>query len=386
MRGSPAGAAAIDGVAGQGKTARRNGETAKQRGDVHLRCRVTEASLGRVLRIRSSSAKSVSAQRRRANPQPYLRARPAGCSQRLTPGPPPHAKQRFLAVWSSSATLKSSAHCPLAAMSAAECSFTGNSDLFGLGVRIGLYGQWIATLLITVFDAANESPFRLLNLIVQTSIFLGLCTESGERHNAVASVITQLLLCGSLSSVTGDGIVHFGRTSGVLRLFFYLALSAYGVWFWFNGIDEMESECQGRDIAFFGPSTINGWFRSLGKAASVAGLVACVALLGFCAFQMIRRFKGGLKQGFTRPSGRRPQVEISLMLASMGLIGLSIATVEYLIRENDIKGVGAQDIGTVAQLIPLLAGALACFLALWKVVTHRLFLRKRCWLLFGWHL
>lgn len=271
-------------------------------------------------------------------------------------------------------------------MSAAECSFVGNPDLFGLGVRIGVYGQWVATLLITVFDPANESPFRLLNLIVQTSIFLGLCTESGERHNAVAAVITQLLLCGSLSSVTGDGISHFGHVSGILRLMFYLALSGFGAWFWFVGIDVMRSECGGRDIVFFGPSTINGWFRSFGKALSVAGLVACVALAAFSIFKMIHRFKDGLRAGFARPSGRRPQVEISLMLASMGLIGLSIATVEYLIRENDIQGVGAKDIGSVAQLIPLIAGVLACFLALWKVVAHRLFLRRRCWLLFGWHL
>ncbi|POR34904.1 Uncharacterized protein TPAR_04909 [Tolypocladium paradoxum] len=271
-------------------------------------------------------------------------------------------------------------------MAAAECSFQGNSDLFGLGVRIGVYGQWVATLLVTVFDAANESPFRLLNLIVQTSIFLGLCTESGERHNAIGSVITQLLLCGSLSSVTGDGISHFGHMSGILRLIFYTAFSGYGLFFWFRGIDEMKSECGGRDIVFFGPSTINGWFRSLGKAASVAGLVACVALAAFSVYKMIHRFRDGLRAGFARPSGRRPQVEISLMLASMGLIGLSIATVEYLIRENDIQGVGSQDIGSVAQLIPLLAGVLACFLALWKVLAHRLFLRKRCWMLFGWHL
>ncbi|KND93070.1 hypothetical protein TOPH_02090 [Tolypocladium ophioglossoides CBS 100239] len=271
-------------------------------------------------------------------------------------------------------------------MSAAECSFVGNSDLFGFGVRIGVYGQWIATLLITVFDPANESPFRLLNLIVQISIFLGLCTESGERHNAIASVITQLLMCGSLSSVTGDGISHFGHMSGILRLIFYTAFSAYGIFFWFNGIDVMKSECGGRDVVFFGPSTINGWFRSLGKVVSVAGLVACVALAAFSVYKMMRRFRGGIRAGFARQSGRRPQVEISLMLASMGLIGLSIVTVEYLIRENDIEGVGAQDVGSVAQLIPLLAGVLACFLSLWKVLAHGLIFRRRCWLLFGWHL
>lgn len=96
----------------------------------------------------------------------------------------------------------------------------GNPDLYGLGVRVGLYAQWTATLVTTVLDPANEAALRLLNLVVQTAVFLGLCTESGRHASAVGSLITQLLLCGSLSSITGDGVVHFGHASGFLRLVF----------------------------------------------------------------------------------------------------------------------------------------------------------------------
>ncbi|PHH88818.1 hypothetical protein CDD83_6999 [Cordyceps sp. RAO-2017] len=262
---------------------------------------------------------------------------------------------------------------------------TGNSDLYGLGVRIGVYAQWVATLLTTVFEPSNESPLRLLNLIVQTAIFLGLCTESGHRASAVGSLITQFLLCGSLSSVTGDGISHLGHASGILRALFYTAFSAYGIWFWFVGFDEMlRPGCP--EIAFFGPSLITGWFRSLGRVVSVLGLVVCVLLLAFSLYISVRRFRPGLRAGFTRPSGRRPRVEITLMLLSMALLGLSVATIEYLIQVNNIQGVGAAKIGTVAQLIPLLAGTLACFLSVWKIVFSNLLFQKRCWFLLGWHL
>ncbi|KJZ72427.1 hypothetical protein HIM_08230 [Hirsutella minnesotensis 3608] len=261
----------------------------------------------------------------------------------------------------------------------------GNSDLYGLGVRIGVYAQWVATLLTTIFEPANESALRLLNLIVQMAIFIGLCSESSRRSSAVGSVITLFLLCGSLSSVTGDGVSSFGHASGLLRVVFYMALSAYGIWFWFAGVQEMlRPGCP--EVAFFGPSSITGWFRTLGKALSVAGLIACVALAVYCVYAVVRRFRGGLDAGFSRPSGQRPRVELMLVLTSAGLLSLSVATVEYLIQVNNIQGVGADKIGSVAQLIPLLAGTLACFLSLWKILTHGLLFRKRCLFLFGRHL
>ncbi|UNI17411.1 hypothetical protein JDV02_003753 [Purpureocillium takamizusanense] len=270
-----------------------------------------------------------------------------------------------------------------------ECAFDGNTDLYGLGVRLGVYGQWIATLITTVLDPDNEAAFRLLNLIVQASIFLGLCTESSRPVTAspvaAGSVITQFLLCGSLSSVTGDGISHFGHASGILRTLFYTAFSAYGVWFWFVGVDAMES-CAGRSVAFFGPSSVTGWFRSLGKALSVMGLVGCLGLAAFSIHAARRRFRSGFRQGFARQGKWYPQVELSLVAASMGLIALSITVVEYLITQNRVGAVGADRIDSVAQLIPFLAGAVACFLSLWKVMTKGLLFKRRCWLLFGWHL
>ncbi|KYK54771.1 hypothetical protein DCS_06731 [Drechmeria coniospora] len=280
---------------------------------------------------------------------------------------------------------------------ATDCTLKGNADLYGFGVRLGVYGQWIATLLTTVFDPVNEAPFRLLNLIIQASIFVGLCNESRMRPradltasgeaNAVGAVVVQFLLCGSLSSVTGDGISHFDHISGILRLVLHLALSAYGVWFWFRGVDVMTvPACVDGEVAFFGPSSLTGWFRWLGKTLSVGGVVACVGLAAFSVHRLIRRFGSGIRAGFRRPTGRRPQVEVSLLLLSMGLIALSISTVEYLIATNDIQGVGKSDIGSVAQLIPLLAGAVACFLSLWKLLARGLLWRKRCWLLLGRHL
>lgn len=104
----------------------------------------------------------------------------------------------------------------------------GNSDLYGVGVRVGLYTEWVTTLLATLFDPKTESSYRIANLVLQCSIFLGLCTQSKPGDPVIGAVITQYLLFGSLSSLTGDGISHFSHFSGVFRLLFYLAVSLYG--------------------------------------------------------------------------------------------------------------------------------------------------------------
>ncbi|RFU75999.1 hypothetical protein TARUN_6243 [Trichoderma arundinaceum] len=261
----------------------------------------------------------------------------------------------------------------------------GNSDLYGVGVRVGLYAQWVATLLTTLFEPKTESTYRIANLIIQWSVFLGLCTQSNPGDSLVGAVITQYLLFGSLSSLTGDGISHFSHFSGIFRIVFYTAVSAYGCWFWFKGIDEMDQPgCP--DIAFFGETTIHGWFRTLGKVVSAVGIVLCFFFIGFSVYATTLRFSNGFRNGFKRKEKARPRVELALLVISMALIGISIYLVEHLIVVNDIQGVGIDDIGSVGQLIPLLAGGLGCALSLWKVVVHRLFMKKRCWFLFGYHL
>ncbi|KAM0255008.1 hypothetical protein ACHAQJ_006236 [Trichoderma viride] len=269
-------------------------------------------------------------------------------------------------------------------MATSQCP-DGNSDLYGVGVRVGLYAQWVATLLVTVFDPKTESTYRIANLIIQWSIFLGLCTQSSSGDPVVGAVITQYLLFGSLSSVTGNGISHFSHFSGIFRIVFYTAVSAYGCWFWYTGIDVMASPgCP--DIAFFGHVTIHGWFRTLGKVVSVLGLILCVFFVCFSILATMRRFSKGFREGFKPKQKVRPRVELVLVALSMGLIGISIYLVEHLIMVNDIQGVSIKEIGTVGQLIPLLAGGLGCALSIWRVLVHRQFMKKRCWFLFGRHL
>ncbi|XWW99427.1 hypothetical protein V2A60_007437 [Cordyceps javanica] len=282
-----------------------------------------------------------------------------------------------------------------------SCGYDGNSDLYGVGVRVGLYAQWVATLLSTVFVPRSEAGLRTTNLIIQLAVFIGLCTESTRETTTTsagphpsAAVITQFLLCGSLSSVTGDGVSHLRSLSGVARLFFYTAFSAYGCWFWFTGVDVMRagdgSGCQ--EVAFFGRTTFDGWFRVLGKVVSVLGLVTCVVLVGYWVYLVVTRFRSGFESGLAanahlyEDKNGRPRIELALLALSAGLLVLSAMAVEYLIRENGVQKVGGADLDSVGQLIPLIAGCMGAALVVWRIVVHGLFMKKRCLFLFGFHL
>ena len=261
----------------------------------------------------------------------------------------------------------------------------GNNDIYGIGVRIGLYSQWLATLLITLFNAEEEETVRIVNLTVNISIFLGIAVISASELNPVEPVIVLFLMCGSLSSLTGNNMYNFSHVGGVLRVLFYTALSAYGVWYWFRGLDKMIAAADGCEvIGFFGRSRIDGWFRSLGKAVSIFGLILSVFLIGVSARAVWKRFKKRFELAMARPRKQRQEVEIVYLVLSVGLIVFSICVVEYLIRVNHVTGLGTFD--AVGQLIPFLIGILECTSIFWKILIKGLFFKRKCWFLFGKHL
>jgi hypothetical protein len=266
------------------------------------------------------------------------------------------------------------------------CGFVGNSDIYGIGVRYGFYLQWFATLLITIFSPSEEETVRIVNLTIQTSIFLGIAVQSSSETNPVEPIIVLFLMCGSLSSLTFKGMGNWKHVSGVFRTLFYAALSAYGIWFWWVGLDKMMTAAGDScvAIAFFGRAKVDGRFRTFGKVISIIGLVLSVFLIGVCVNSLWKRFRDRFDHAMKRPRKQRPQVEIVLLLLSAGLIAFSIAVVEYLIRANGITGL--QHIDAVGQLIPFLIGILECTSISWRIVIKGLFRKRRCWFLCGKHL
>ncbi|KAI4865268.1 hypothetical protein F4820DRAFT_303089 [Hypoxylon rubiginosum] len=262
------------------------------------------------------------------------------------------------------------------------CEMQGDADMYGIGIRLGLYAQSFTTLLVTLFIREEEGQNRILSLLLQLAIFAGtlLNTRTGTVR-AFDVVIVFWLLAGALSSLTGDGLGGVGSFSGTCRLLFYAALSAYGCWFWFAGADGMVAPpCGITEVVFFGGSTLNGWFRTFGKVVAVLGLAVATGMLFWTGTVYVKKRSERNRQG--RP--RRAKTEILLMLLSIVMIVLSITSTEYVIRANHLTQV--DEIFKVGQVLAFLVGLFQLLNTLVTIFFKGHLWTPRCWLLLGRHL
>lgn len=247
----------------------------------------------------------------------------------------------------------------------------GNPDLYGIGIRLGFYFQWIITLLVTYYELDHEMLHRTINILLQVGVFAILLLHTHTRSlRAADAAIAFWLLIGALSSLTRSNSLHI-RQSNVVRMAFYTMLSGYVTWLWFGGIDELaprsdndsDGEAACYTVVFLGRATTeNKAFRGLAQTAGIIGVLLFFTLTvrrvrelpekrmesdgAACSILTKLRSRFKSEGGDEKPRGRA--------LASVALIIICIAVIEYLIRANQM--VEVMSLSAVEQLIPFLIG------------------------------
>lgn len=134
------------------------------------------------------------------------------------------------------------------------CGIDGNADFYGLGIRVGIYLQWISSLL-----ANRYVPEAIRNLLITNTIFLLAVAIAAAQATATRdlrkaeSLALQHLCFGFLFTVlTVWGfrirarVKSLGAAFSLAEKSFRLGLSAaicgYGVWFWFVGNNSLSVE------------------------------------------------------------------------------------------------------------------------------------------------
>ena len=67
-----------------------------------------------------------------------------------------------------------------------SCGFTGDAENYGLGVRLGMYLQWIATFLATTLELPTAPSIRTANTTFQLANFAGLLLLTFHRPQVYA--------------------------------------------------------------------------------------------------------------------------------------------------------------------------------------------------------
>lgn len=134
---------------------------------------------------------------------------------------------------------------------AGSCGFVGNSDIYGLGIRLGIYLQWLTSLIANhhshedIRSNLDTNVLFLLAIFIATVVAtLGESLQSAEvvilLHLCFGSVFSVLSIWGRRARSTAQGIVRFPALGSAFRLLLTTGVSGYAIWFWFRGVASLD--------------------------------------------------------------------------------------------------------------------------------------------------
>jgi hypothetical protein len=150
------------------------------------------------------------------------------------------------------------------------CSHEGNSDFYGLGIRLGIYLQVFCTMLCMMDQASPDALYDAhdANAVLLLAVFVAIVKATPSRDIELVDVIIMLrmlwliVVCGfSLAHLTSEWkraketkrILTLITTPSAL-LFRIVAvgfISIYNVWFWYRGIGFFQQDGTCTTYAFF---------------------------------------------------------------------------------------------------------------------------------------
>lgn len=174
-----------------------------------------------------------------------------------------------------------------------QCVIEGNPDFYGLGIRIGIYLQYITAFGANLFHKEGIDGNLTTNTIFLLALLVATLVAT-VRGNVQTTEIVVLLQLGfgfifSILSIwghrtrapRGDAPIRFPLIGSLFRLSLATSFSAYAVWFWFVGAQEMHDHGGCRDLLFlFGRVEVVGPARIFFQIQSVLVLVGYGLVIG----------------------------------------------------------------------------------------------------------
>ncbi|KAG8923534.1 hypothetical protein FRC01_012651 [Tulasnella sp. 417] len=271
-----------------------------------------------------------------------------------------------------------------------QCGFNGDDNIYGLGIRLGLYLLWLSAVLCNFLGPSKADEAKSVkdaNLIFQASVLGGLLyitlthgrsLQDGELYASEVCIMIYLCLGASFlfgpEPEEGAYIIH-----DVFQQAMTLALMSYSIWFSFTGVDQMKDPQCIRWGLFWGtnPRIRTIWQVSAVFIALLLTLILCYCLVRPCYPRIKDRLPTRIKNRLpSRMRDRLPRAEISdfmpkqltPIIQSAGLASL-VLTVELSIWFLRIHNVNM--IGGTGQLIPLIASSLGFTRIIFKLIIER---------------
>ncbi|KAG8529325.1 uncharacterized protein KY384_005961 [Bacidia gigantensis] len=171
-----------------------------------------------------------------------------------------------------------------------RCGFVGNSDIYGLGIRLGTYLQWVAALISKQYLATSRAEVlrELLdvNNIFCLAIFVAtllLQTQGASNSNGPTRAIEILIMLhiffGNTYIVSYEQLLkgkHLGSQTFLGITFMTLitaAMSSYAIYFWFFGLKYFPATGCSTFAFLFAKVDLFGPARTFFKIAAVLNMI-----------------------------------------------------------------------------------------------------------------
>lgn len=270
------------------------------------------------------------------------------------------------------------------------CGFIGNPDIYGLGVRLGIYSQWLSALLSN--HLLSNSREDIHSAYFFFSLALGIATVvitvNRERSCVFFAEIFVLvsLVFGGYFSVHLFPIttlpqqrdwysIPWRRGRLVILALVYGAMMLFNCWFWFAGRSTgFESTPCGSAIFLF--AKFSGSNIKHGVRFYQGFSVAMAVYYPFGAFYLLQNDPGLLNgsNGTSTPShsvkpiggpGFRMICSIHFLIVSLICFVLAVLAIEMTLAWNCVSGVTSLNSG--GQLIPLVIGVGGLAQVVWGI-------------------
>ena len=157
------------------------------------------------------------------------------------------------------------------------CGFSGNPDLFGIGIRIGYYTQITAVWFSSYFYFREAKVLRSVNnLFLLALIIVGFIYFFNAQRTYVvhAFLLLQIGIVIGLVGITETAryATRYRETSRerlVLRMTIMTFGALFNVLFWWKGLDIMLPTLCGTYAFYFWRAGFYGWLRTVMKVQSL---------------------------------------------------------------------------------------------------------------------
>jgi hypothetical protein len=159
-----------------------------------------------------------------------------------------------------------------------SCGFEGNNDIYGIGIRIGIYSQILAVWFANYFLSSEAQALRDSVSIFGLAVLVVSLLFAIHPQNVFAVegfIMLQILAWSCLMAVHAKSsytAVNLRRRTVVRKVVndcVNLCMVALHIWFWWKGLDQMKSTTCRTWMMYVIRTDMYGWARSVMKAFSV---------------------------------------------------------------------------------------------------------------------